>query len=250
MRRIRPTPFQSRCEALTYSSGAKQQIRIIRRAFFCLLGFLLLGGQWPAMVSAATANDPSASKRLYEFFKEVDTLSASFKQTLFDEKGQSLEDSGGVMYLVRPKQFHWAYREPYRQTIIADGDRVWFYDEELSQVIVKPWDSFPPDTPAALLTTGQSLEDAFTIEDLGAIETRTRKWVKLTPKSPDATFVAIRLSFGKDSIEIMELSDSFGQVTRLVFSKVVTNTTLDSGLFSFTPPEGVDVVAADGEDAK
>ena len=40
----------------------------------------------------------------------------------------------------------------------------------------------------------------------------------------------------------MELVDNFGQTTRLQFSAVVKNPTLDGALFEFTPPPGVDVI--------
>jgi len=213
---------------------------------FLLLAFPL-GILGATAANAETTHAPlTAIQRLHQFLQGTHTLSANFQQTLLDETGQSLEDAKGVAHLARPKRFRWEYREPYRQTIIADGDRIWFYDEGLSQVIVKPWDSFSPDTPAALLSMSQPPEEIFTIEDLGAktsagTET-TRQWVKLTPKSPDATFVRIELGFGKETIEVMELFDSFGQTTRLVFSGLTTNTKLKPELFSFTPPEGVDVV--------
>nr|VFK11848.1 MAG: outer membrane lipoprotein carrier protein [Candidatus Kentron sp. LPFa] len=223
---------------------------MIYRGFLSLFSLLLLSG---AAISAETNNPSSAIGHLDRFLQEVDTLTANFQQTLFDEQGRSLEDSRGVVYLTRPKRFHWEYREPYRQTIIADGKRIWFYDEELSQVIVKPWDSFSPNTPAALLATGGAIEDIFTVRDLGSrtgdIGT-TRQWVQLTPKSPEATFTRIKLGLRNETIEIMELLDSFGQTTRLVFSEIATNPKLDPRLFSFTPPEGADVVGLDAQGAE
>ena len=219
--------------------------------FFYLLQLLLsISALWPVIASADPGRDrPSASQYLQEFIEKMDTLTANFQQTLSDEQGQLLESSRGIAHMARPGRFHWTYHEPYRQTIVADGNRIWFYDEELAQIIVRSWDSFSPDTPAALLTMKGPLEKIFTVEDLGAMgapkagaETRTRQWVRLTPKSPDATFIAIKLGFGKKAIEVMELFDSFGQTTKLTFSGVTVNPSLDPGLFSFTPPAGVDVV--------
>nr|VFJ57354.1 MAG: outer membrane lipoprotein carrier protein [Candidatus Kentron sp. FW] len=223
----------------------------IFRNFFYLLQLLLsISALWPVIASADPGRDrPSASQYLQEFIEKMDTLTANFQQTLSDEQGQLLESSRGIAHMARPGRFHWTYHEPYRQTIVADGNRIWFYDEELAQIIVRSWDSFSPDTPAALLTMKGPLEKIFTVEDLGAMgapkagaETRTRQWVRLTPKSPDATFIAIKLGFGKKAIEVMELFDSFGQTTKLTFSGVTVNPSLDPGLFSFTPPAGVDVV--------
>jgi outer membrane lipoprotein carrier protein len=40
----------------------------------------------------------------------------------------------------------------------------------------------------------------------------------------------------------MELSDNFGQLTRIYFSHVKNNASLDAGLFSLNLPKGVDVL--------
>jgi outer membrane lipoprotein carrier protein len=39
----------------------------------------------------------------------------------------------------------------------------------------------------------------------------------------------------------MELSDNFGQLTRIYFSDIKTNIPLDDALFKFIAPEGVDI---------
>jgi len=39
----------------------------------------------------------------------------------------------------------------------------------------------------------------------------------------------------------MELSDNFGQLTRIYFSEVKINPALESSIFEFTAPEGVDI---------
>ena len=55
-------------------------------------------------------------------------------------------------------------------------------------------------------------------------------------------FELIRLGFSKTGLEAMELRDRFGQVTVIKFSAVVRNSELPSDWFSFTPPDGVDVI--------
>jgi len=231
----------------------KRSISISFRSFLSVIA--LLGILWSVMVSAESSTEHlSGTEQLDKLLKEVNTIAVVFKQTLSDEKGKVLETSAGIGYLERPGRFRWEYSEPYRQIIVADGDKVWFYDHDLSQVIVKPWDAFAIDTtPAALLTMTQPLEQIFYVGDLDIEETQDIdetqnadwQWVELTPKSLDATFAVIKIGFGDKGFEVMEVIDSFGQLTRLVFSKLNTNIELKSELFSFTPPEGVDVVGAD-----
>jgi outer membrane lipoprotein-sorting protein len=44
------------------------------------------------------------------------------------------------------------------------------------------------------------------------------------------------------SLEPRELKDAFGQVTRLTFSRLEQNPVIDSSVFTFVPPAGVDVI--------
>jgi outer membrane lipoprotein carrier protein len=44
-----------------------------------------------------------------------------------------------------------------------------------------------------------------------------------------------------DSLAGMELSDNFGQLTRIYFKNVKTGVKQDAALFAFSPPPGVDV---------
>jgi outer membrane lipoprotein carrier protein len=50
------------------------------------------------------------------------------------------------------------------------------------------------------------------------------------------------MGFGPSGIEIMELSDSFGQTTVLRFKSFQRNPRLDPALFRFSPPQGADVI--------
>ena len=66
-------------------------------------------------------------------------------------------------------------------------------------------------------------------------------WAELTPLAGEVSFTRIRLGFDGETLRTMELEDAFGQLTRLEFSDVERNPSLDESLFTFTPPEGADV---------
>ncbi|HYN79313.1 MAG TPA: outer-membrane lipoprotein carrier protein LolA, partial [Lamprocystis sp. (in: g-proteobacteria)] len=58
-----------------------------------------------------------------------------------------------------------------------------------------------------------------------------RDWVELTPKSKETEVVRIELGFGEAGLESMIMEDSFGQETRLDFSAIKRNPSLDPALF-------------------
>ncbi len=64
---------------------------------------------------------------------------------------------------------------------------------------------------------------------------------RLFPTREDAVFSEMTLLFDGDHITEIRLKDNLGQTTRVTFSDVKTNVTIDDSVFAFEPPEGVDV---------
>ncbi|WP_297807679.1 outer membrane lipoprotein chaperone LolA [uncultured Methylophaga sp.] len=178
--------------------------------------------------------------KLNQFVAQVQTFSAHFEQTVIDTDGNVLEQAEGEFQLARPGKFRWDYAQPYPQQIVADGEQIWFYDVDLEQVTVKPQQQALAETPASLLS-GQSVPaDQYHIQNLPSDDGLT--WVELSPKDSEASFQAVTLAFDGDALSQMIMRDSFDQRTRLTFTQVEENPEFARDTFSFTPPEGVDVV--------
>ncbi len=184
--------------------------------------------------------DEKAVQRVEGYLSNVQSLEGEFQETIVDDASNLVDEARGKLYLQRPGQFRWDYSEPYLQSVVSNGKKVWVYDSELEQVTVKTLDSSLDDTPAMLLSSTQPVEDTFLVGDL--VEKGGIEWVELKPKTAEAVFASVRLGFAGDELDVMELVDNFGQTTRLQFSAVVKNPTLDGALFEFTPPPGVDVI--------
>lgn len=184
--------------------------------------------------------DEKAVQRVEGYLSTVQSLEGEFQETIVDDASNLVDEARGKLYLQRPGQFRWDYSEPYLQSVVSNGKKVWVYDSELEQVTVKTLDSSLDDTPAMLLSSTQPVEDTFLVGDL--VEKGGIEWVELKPKTAEAVFASVRLGFAGDELDVMELVDNFGQTTRLQFSAVVKNPTLDGALFEFTPPPGVDVI--------
>jgi outer membrane lipoprotein carrier protein len=140
----------------------------------------------------------------------------------------------------RPNQFRWEYEQPYNQLIVADGKRVWVYDRDLEQVMVKSLDKTIGKTPAFLLSRSRQLGEDFFLNPLSAQEGKTR--FELIPKDAQAQFDSIRISLRSNTLLGFELVDNLGQTTYITFGQLVINKNLDEGLFIFTPPAGIDII--------
>lgn len=185
---------------------------------------------------AYASNGPD---RLRAFLDQVHSLRAEFRQSVFDEDARRLDDASGMVYIARPGRFRWDYTQPYLQEIVGDGDNVWVYDADLEQVTVRPLGDALGDTPVMLLSSDQPVEQSFDVRAIDGPDGYA--WAGLTPLGEAASFTEIRLGFDGDTLRVMELTDAFGQLTRLRFAEVERNPELAPDLFEFTPPEGADV---------
>ncbi len=181
-----------------------------------------------------------AIQRLDKFFAEVKSFNGSFIQTVFDEQGEVVQNAAGDVALNKPGRFRWQYTQPYPQLILADGEYLWIYDEELLQASAKPIDEALGNAPIMLLTDIRPLNQDFEIT-----EATTRdglNWVELIPLVQDTEFHRIQIGFDENSIRKMELHDHFSQKTVIEFADLETNVAFKQDHFTFTVPEGVDVV--------
>jgi outer membrane lipoprotein carrier protein len=177
--------------------------------------------------------------QLKAFLKATKSLTADFKQVVINEAGNPVQTSYGVFYLQRPGKFRWDYLKPFQQQIVASAGKVWFFDQDLEQVTIKKLDESLGSTPALLLSGDISLDENFVMEKQGVDE--GMQWIKLSPKSQESSFKYILIGLNKGSLGGMELSDNFGQLTRIYFSKVLLNPPIKQTLFQFQAPKGADV---------
>jgi outer membrane lipoprotein carrier protein len=178
-------------------------------------------------------------KQLQAFLKSSKSLTADFKQVLINESGKPTQTSSGIFYLQRPGKFRWNYLKPFQQEIVSTSGKVWFYDTDLDQVTIKKLDESVGSTPALLLSGTISLDDNFTMEDQGV--DGEMQWIKLLPKNQESSFKYILIGLNKGSLGGMELSDNFGQLTRIYFTNVQLNPPIKPTVFEFVAPKGADV---------
>lgn len=190
--------------------------------------------------AAVAGTDDPGLQRLRNFLTGVMTLRADFRQRVIDSRQQLVEDSAGRVLMQRPGRFRWDYQLPHARAIVADGQKLWLYEADLDQVIIRQLEDGIGDTPAALLTGRQDVLERFTISK--SWQADGIQWVALAPKAADADFAAVRLAFDGPKLVNLELDDRLGQQTRLDFSRVELNPRLDDRSFRFDIPPGVDVI--------
>ena len=194
-----------------------------------------------ALACLAVPAHASAIAQLKAFVAGSKTLSADFTQ-LVTNKGKR-EEASGRLEIARPGKFLWEYSKPYSQLIVGDGKTLWIYDQDLAQVTRKAQGAALGSSPAALLAGSNAIELDYRLNEAG--KQGDVEWLTASPKKQDNTFSSVRMGFKGNMLVEMQLTDSFGNDTRVSFVKPQQNVVLPANRFAFIPPKGVDVVSGD-----
>jgi chaperone LolA len=197
------------------------------------------------LIVSAQAQSPAASTALDAYLANLKTLRAEFTQVVTDGQRQVVQKARGELAIKRPGRFRWELTPDggaAPQLMVADGKNLWFYDQDLEQVSVKPAASALTATPASLLSGDGKLAEFFVVtpgekrDDLS--------WVKVVPKRADADFREAQLGFRGPGSELrrMVLKDKLGQTVTLDFTASERGASVSDAEVSFTPPAGADVI--------
>jgi len=200
------------------------------------------------LMSSIAIASGGARARMETFSHDLKSVSGRFDQSVTDANGHRGDESHGTLALEAPRQFRWETLQPYQQTIVADGTRVWVYEPDLEQVSVRSQNSEEAHSPLTILTDLTQLDTQFTSSEGGDRDGLI--WLKLTSKATEPQFEYAELGFDAASLQRMRFKDQLGNTTEIRFADWKRNPGFPSGTFKFTPPKGVDVVGDVKPDAE
>lgn len=224
---MRPTRPRVRNPLRRGSGGLRRRLAALGVALTCAFAV-------PVHAEAATLD------RLRAFVKDTQTARTTFTQTVVDRNGRAVQRASGEFLIARPGKFRWAVDKPFRQLVVGDGERVWIYDEDLNQVVVRKSREALGTTPAALLAGREDVESAFDWQPQPPSD--GLDWLLATPKGAESSFAEIRLGFDDKGLAALVLVDAFGQRSLVRFGEMQRNPALPADAFRFTPPKGADVI--------
>jgi outer membrane lipoprotein carrier protein len=198
-----------------------------------------------AGLMAVTLAHAGALDQFKTFVSSTKTAKGEFTQRVVSTNGAAVsgakaKQSSGTFVFSRPGQFIWSYQKPYEQTLQSDGTELYIYDKDLNQVTKKKLGNSLGSSPAAVLFGSNDLEKNFTLKEDGSKD--GLEWLVATPKEKETTFDHIRIGLKNGEPAAMDLIDSFGQTSSLVFTKFEKNPAVTAEQFKFVVPKGADVL--------
>jgi outer membrane lipoprotein carrier protein len=196
--------------------------------------------------------------RLQAKYNRIISLTFNFTQhTSGQLSGRGGQGNGQAYFFKTGKKSKmlWKYNAPDQQVILSDGTTLSMYFAKLKQMIITPANSLEQDLTYSFFSGAGDLENDFMImppdPEVGQTDTDkdSFKLIKLIPRTPRSQVNTIHVWITADSlIQRMEIRDYFDTVTILNFSNIkvdsldVNNKQLINTLFSFTPPEGTEII--------
>ena len=173
---------------------------------------------------------------LQEKLAQLQSFSATFKQTVSDIAGETLQSAQGKLYLQQPQKLYWESFEPNEMQLIADGETLWHVDPFVEQVIAIDQAVAAQNHPIMLLADQQSA-----MWQNYLVEKTERHQFKMLSLIPDSDFLSLTLVFENDRLTELTIVDKMEQSNHLTFSAVEQNQVIPSALFQFELPEGFEL---------
>ncbi len=188
---------------------------------------------------------------LENFVKNTKSGRAAFTQVVTSppKEGQvaKTKTSSGTFEFLRPNRFKFAYKKPFEQTIVSDGQTLWLHDVDLNQVTSRKLAQVLNGTPAAVIAAASDLKALQADFNLTALPEKSGlQWVQAVPKTKDGQLQNINVGFKASDkgseLAALEIVDSFGQRSVMTFSQFEVNPALGDASFQFKAPAGADVI--------
>ena len=202
---------------------------------------------WAMVPGSCAAVADEATERLQRLLDGMTAYRAEFEQTVKSRFGDVLQVSSGTLHLQRPRRLRWEVDEPYPQLVVTDGSSVWIYDPDLEQVTVQPFSETVEGTPAMFLADTAELEEHFVVQ-AGSPEYPGESRFVLVPleisvDTSPSLFRSLTLAFSATGLLTgLQMLDHLDQATEMTFRGGVHNPVLESEVFVFEVPEGIDVI--------
>ena len=206
-----------------------------------LLSRLLLVAIFLTIGDQATAQDADdVFERLKDKYDSIESLRAEFSQTMSSSYMDEEATSRGVLVVQGDR-----YRvETEGQTLVTDGDVTWVYMPSQNQVLINDYNE--DEQTFSISDFLFDYEDNYDASEVALTQLGGKRHfvLTLTPKKDDAFFTEATLSVRESDNVITRLQVVDVNGTTMIFNleNIQLNPPLQKNTFSFTPPEGTEVI--------
>ena len=166
------------------------------------------------------------------FFNSVESISANFKQSTYDEHKQLLASSSGSLVFKRPNQLIWNIDIPNKQKLIINNQDSYLIDYDLEQAVKQQINNLDSTPLYWLINKPNTLKNMpkFSHKALNI------SWYK-TDNQQNIAF-----GFQNNKLLAINLKNELEQIVVLKFEDLTTNQIIKSSTFNLDIPKDFDVI--------
>lgn len=193
----------------------------------------------PARTQDATAVVSGIQKK----YASINDLSSTFTQETrikdFDEK----ISSSGKVWFKKPAMMKWQYEEPWKDAIVSDGKKVWYFDSQENQVVETEFDSVWAGSLGSY-TIISILEDLDRLFDVrigtGSTDKQGNILLDLKQKEQEQSKqITIAVDPKNYTLRRIIIGDLFGNTTIIELGTAEVNSGIPDSFFTFKKPDGM-----------
>ena len=196
------------------------------------------------MFISLLAVDPTHSSEetrfnINNYLNEIQSIQASFEQTIFGSENDVIDYSEGSFLLKKPGKIIWKFTAPSIKKIIVHDQKITTYDADLNQVLIVPFSDRYQSSLSNILLKNDSLMSYYQISS--ETEKDNVYSAVLVQKGSNNLFKRVKISVVKMHLTKIKLWDASGQSIDISFDDIVLNASLSDASFEFSFPKGADV---------
>jgi len=204
---------------------------------------------WAAPSAPSSPTGPSADQialRVQAVYDQTKTFKADFKQDYYIKAHDQHRSSEGKVAFEKPGKMSWRYDPPNGNPVVSDGRLLKVYEPANQQMFEQPVDKSQQAAALAFLMGEGELTKSFTLRTLDPSTVKFEGgWVlEGTPKEATPAYQKVLLYVDSATSQVRRVLviDAQGNRNRFDFNNPLVNTPTPPGEFTFTPPNGTQIV--------
>lgn len=196
--------------------------------------------------SASTQDATAVVSNIQKKYASINDLSSTFTQETRIKDLEEKISSSGKVWFKKPGMMKWQYEEPWKDTIVSDGKKVWYFDSQENQVAETEFDSVWAGSLGSY-TVISILEDLDRLFDVrmgaGSTDKQGNILLDLKQKEQEQTKqVTIAVDPKTYTLRRIIIGDLFGNTTVIKLGTAEVNLGIPDSFFTFDKPKGAGTV--------
>jgi len=161
------------------------------------------------------------------------------------EGGIQKDVAAGIIHFKAPRSLRIQQESPRIETIITDGDTLWWHIPEKNEVYKYPSHILGKELwlLSDIFQGLREVTDSFEIMETDPSPDNLRRLTLIPrPPWPDIDHITLDVDPRSFDIRTVEIVNIIGGITRFTLEPALSNDQLSEGFFRFDPPQGIQII--------